>query len=161
MTFQDLKPGSAVYLLHRPAEGGIVAVAGKVTAVSAPHLPPTRDTLHAMQMTVDITVSEDGGTRTYTAPATLATAYAGDGTVIATARDGIVSEAENIKAQCEEELAKTDARRKTLALCERIIIDWCPQEREKRAAEERFSKLETAMTDLCGMIASLVKELKG
>ncbi len=161
MTFKDLKPGNIVYLLHRTPDGGVNVTTGKVTAVSASRFPQTKDTLHAMQMVVDVTISANGNVRTYTTPDNLATAYAGDGTVIATNRDGIISEAETIKAQSEEELAKADARRRTVEQCDAILSEWNPQIREKRAAEERFSKLEIAMSDLKGMMASLVKELKG
>ena len=159
MTFKDLKPGNPVYLLHR--NGDIIAAVGKVTAVSAPRFPQTKDMTQAMQMVVDVTIDESGTTRTYTTPDTLATAYSGDGTVIATTRDGIIREAENIKTQCEEELAKTDLRRRHAEQCERIIAEWNPAIRERKAAEERFAKLETAFNDLKGMVASLVKELKG
>ncbi len=160
MTFRDLKPGSIVYLMHRPAEGGVVAVTGKVTAVSAPRFPQTKDALHAMQMVVDVTISENGEGRTYTTPDNLTTAYAGDGTVIATTREGIVNEVETIKAQCEEELAKVDSRRRTMEQCDRIIMEWNPELKEKRANEERLCKLESSMTDLKSMLSGLIKELK-
>lgn len=159
MTFKDLKPGNPVYLLHRKDD--ITAAVGKVTAVSAPRFPQTKDMTQAMQMVVDVTIDENGTTRTYTTPDTLATAYSGDGTVIAATRDGIIREAENIKTQCEEELAKTDLRRRHCNQCEQIIAEWNPAIRERKAAEERFAKLETAFNDLKGMVASLVKELKG
>lgn len=159
MTFKDLKPGNAVYLLYR--KENITATTGKVTSVSAPRFPQTKDMTQVMQMVVDVTINNGNTARTYTVPDTLAVAYAGDGTVIATSKEGIVREAENIKAQCEEELTKTEARRRQAEQCDVIITEWNPQVRERRATEERFSKLETAMSDLKGMMASLVKELKG
>lgn len=159
MTFKDLKPSNPVYLLHR--NDNITAIVGKVTAVSVPRFPQTKDITQAMQMVIDVTIDENGNSRTYTTPDTLTTAYAGDGTVIATTRDDIIREAENIKTQCEEELAKTDLRRRQCDQCEQIITEWNPAMRERKAAEERFTKLETAFTDLKSMVASLVKELKG
>ena len=159
MTFKDLKPGNPIYLLHR--KDNIIALMGKVTAVSAPRFPQTKDMTQAMQLIVDVTIDENGTTKTYTTPDGLSLAYSGDGTMIATTREDIIREVENIKTQCEEELAKTGLRRRQAEQCEHIITEWNPAMREKKASEERFAKLETAMADLKGMITSLVKELKG
>lgn len=159
MLFKDLKIGYQVYTLHK----GVILKAGvgKIIAISPSRFPQTQGNLQAMQMVVDITIEEDGQSRTYTMPDSLSVSYAGNELVIATEREGILKEVESIKALNEDELSKIEARRQTVSECEKILTEWNPQFKEKRETEERFAKLETSMTDLKGMLSSLIKELKG
>lgn len=161
MTFKDLKPGYTVYMLHK--DGNVRLSTGKVTAVSAPRFPQpsTANLMQTMQMVVDVTIDADGQSRTYTTPDTLSITYAGDTLSIATEREPMVKEIEAMKAQAEEELSKTEHRRTIVAQCETILTEWNPVFKEKRATEERFSKLETSMTDMKNMLSGLIKELKG
>lgn len=114
-----------------------------------------------MQMVVDITIEENGASKTYTTPDSLSVTYAGNELVITTEREGILKEVESIKAQNEDELSKVNARRNTVSECETILAEWNPQFKERRETEERFTKIETSMTDLKGMLSDLIKELKG
>lgn len=117
--------------------------------------------MQTMQMVVDVTIETDGQSRTYTTPDTLAITYAGDALAIATEREPMIKEIEAMKSQAENELAKTDKRRAIVAQCETILTEWNPAFKEKRDTEERFSKIETSMTDLKSMLSGLIKELKG
>lgn len=159
MLFKDLKIGYQVYILHKGAN--IKVETGKVTAISPPRFPQTQGNFQAMQMVVDVTIVENGQSKTYTTPDALSVTYAGDELVIATERDGILKEVELIKSHNEDELAKVNARRTAVAECEKILTEWNPQFKEKRETEERFAKLETSMTDLKSMLSGLIKELKG
>lgn len=159
MLFKDLKAGYQVYILHKGEN--IKVNTGKVTAVSPPRFPQTQGNFQAMQMVVDVTIEEGGTSKTYTTPDSLSVTYAGNELVIATEREGILREIETIKAHNEEELAKVAARKGIVAECEKILTEWNPQFKEKRATEERFAKLETSMTDLKSMLSGLIKELKG
>ena len=161
MTFRDLKPGYPVYLLHKT--DGVRLTTGKVTAVSTPRFPQptTNNIMQTMQMVVDVTIEADGQSRTYTTPDTLAITYAGDALAIATEREPMIKEIEAMKSRAEDELAKTDKRRAIVAQCETILTEWNPAFKEKRDTEERFSKIETSMTDLKSMLSGLIKELKG
>lgn len=159
MLFKDLKIGYQVYILHKGDD--IKVEVGKVTAVSPPRFPQTQGNFQTMQMVIDVTIEENGESRTYTTPDSLSVTYAGNELVIATEREGILKEVETIKAHNEDELAKVTTRRAVVEQCERVLTEWNPQFKEKRETEERFSKLETSMADLKGMLSGLIKELKG
>jgi hypothetical protein len=159
MLFKDLKTGYQVYILHRGTD--IKVGVGKVMAVSPPRFPQTQSNFQAMQMVVDVTIEENGESKTYTTPDSLSVTYAGNELVIATEREGILKEIEAIKARNEEELLKVSIRKATVAECEKILAEWNPQFKEKRETEERFAKIETSMTDLKSMLSDLLKELKG
>ena len=159
MLFKDLKTGYQVYILHKRED--IRVDVGKVTAVSPPRFPQTQGNFQAMQMVVDVTIEENGASKTYATPDSLSVTYAGNELVIATEREGILREIETIKAHNEDELSKVAARRAVVAKCEKILTEWNPLFKEKRENEERFAKLETSMTDLKSMLSGLIKELKG
>lgn len=160
MTFKDIKPGYKVYMLHK--DDGIQLSIGKVTAVSTPRFPQrsANNLMQTMQMVVDVTIDEEGQSRTYTIPDSLTITYAGDTLVIATERDPMLKEIEVVKAQAEDELSKTEYRRKLVSQCEAVLSEWNPIFKEKRDTEERFAKLETSMSDLKNMLSGLIKELK-
>ena len=159
MLFKDLKVGYPVYILHK---GNSLRVEiGKVAAISPSRFPQTQGNFQTMQMVVDITIEENGASKTYTTPDSLSVTYAGNELVITTEREGILKEVESIKAQNEDELSKVNARRNTVSECETILAEWNPQFKERRETEERFTKIETSMTDLKGMLSDLIKELKG
>lgn len=158
MLFKDLKIGYQVYILHKGED--IKVCVGKVTAVSPPRFPQTQSNFQAMQMVIDITIEEEGASKTYTTPDSLSVTYAGSDLVIATERDGILREIETIKAHNEDELSKVAHRRMVVNQCEKILSEWNPVFKERRETEERFNKLETSMTDLKSMLSGLIKELK-
>lgn len=157
MLFKDLKAGYPVYIFHKDGEKRITQ--GKVTAISPSHLPPT-PTMQTMQMVVDVTIDDGGLSRTYTIPDNISVTYAND-LVLSTDRDGVIREVEILKNQCAEELAKIEEYKKAVSECEKILSEWNPVFREKRETEERFSKLETSMSELKSMMAGFIKELKG
>ena len=78
-----------------------------------------------------------------------------------TDRDGVIREVEILKNQCADELAKIEEYKKAVSECEKILSEWNPVFREKRETEERFSKLETSMSELKSMMVGFIKELKG
>lgn len=157
MLFKDLKIGYPVYIFHKDGEKRITQ--GKVTAISPSRLPQT-PSLQTMQMVVDVTIDDGGSSRTYTIPDNLSVTYSNN-LVLSTDRDGVIREVEILRNQCADELAKIDEYRKSVSECEKILTDWNPVFREKRETEERFSKLETSMSDLKSMMSGLIKELRG
>lgn len=158
MIFKELRPGYQVYVLRKDAEGINVST-GKVVTISPPRFPQAQGNFQAMQMVVDVTIEERGASRTYTTPDSLSVTYAGNELVIATERDGILREVENIKTQNEGELSKTEQRRTTVAQCEKILMEWNPALAEKKRQEERIGTLEKGMGELKEMIRTLVNKL--
>lgn len=157
MLFKDLKIGYPVYIFHKDGEKRITQ--GKVTAISPSRLPQT-PSLQTMQMVVDVTIDDGGSSRTYAIPDNTSVTYT-NGLVLSTDRDGVIREVEILRNQCADELAKIDEYRKSVSECEKILAEWNPVFREKRETEERFSKLETSMSDLKSMMSGLIKELRG
>lgn len=157
MLFKDLKIGYPVYIFHKDGEKRITQ--GKVTAISPSRLPQT-PSLQTMQMVVDVTIDDGGSSRTYAIPDNTSVTYT-NGLVLSTDREGVIREVEILKNQCADELAKIEEYRKSVSECEKILTEWNPVFREKRETEERFSKLETSMSDLKSMMSGLIKELRG
>ena len=157
MLFKDLKIGYPVYIFHKDGEKRITQ--GKVTAISPSRLPQT-PSLQTMQLVVDVTIDDGGSSRTYAIPDNTSVTYT-NGLVLSTDREGVIREVEILRNQCAEELAKIEDYRKSVSECEKILTEWNPAFREKRETEERFSKLETSMSDLKSMMSGLIKELRG
>lgn len=157
MLFKDLKIGYPVYIFHKDGEKRITQ--GKVTAISPSRLPQT-PSLQTMQMVVDVTIDDGGSSRTYAIPDNTSVTYS-NGLVLSTDREGVIREVEILRNQCADELAKIEEYRKSVSECEKILTEWNPVFREKRETEERFSKLETSMSDLKSMMSGLIKELRG
>ena len=157
MLFKDLKIGYPVYIFHKDGEKRITQ--GKVTAISPSRLPQT-PSIQTMQLVVDVTIDDGGSSRTYAIPDNTSVTYT-NGLVLSTDREGVIREVEILRNQCAEELAKIEDYRKSVSECEKILAEWNPAFREKRETEERFSKLETSMSDLKSMMSGLIKELRG
>ena len=157
MLFKDLKIGYPVYIFHKDGEKRITQ--GKVTAISPSRLPQT-PSIQTMQLVVDVTIDDGGSSRTYAIPDNTSVTYS-NGLVLSTDREGVIREVEILRNQCADELAKIDEYRKSVSECEKILTEWNPAFREKRETEERFSKLETSMSDLKSMMSGLIKELRG
>lgn len=157
MLFKDLKIGYPVYIFHKDGEKRITQ--GKVTAISPSRLPQT-PSVQTMQLVVDVTIDDGGSSRTYAIPDNTSVTYT-NGLVLSTDREGVIREVEILRNQCADELAKIDEYRKSVSECEKILTEWNPVFREKRETEERFSKLETSMSDLKSMMSGLIKELRG
>ena len=157
MLFKDLKIGYPVYIFHKDGEKRITQ--GKVTAISPSRLPQT-PSIQTMQLVVDVTIDDGGSSRTYAIPDNTSVTYS-NGLVLSTDREGVIREVEILRNQCAEELAKIEEYRKSVSECEKILTEWNPVFREKRETEERFSKLETSMSDLKSMMSGLIKELRG
>lgn len=157
MLFKDLKIGYPVYIFHKDGEKRITQ--GKVTAISPSRLPQT-PSIQTMQLVVDVTIDDGGSSRTYAIPDNTSVTYT-NGLVLSTDREGVIREVEILRNQCAEELAKIEEYRKSVSECEKILTEWNPVFREKRETEERFSKLETSMSDLKSMMSGLIKELRG
>lgn len=161
LQFKDLKPNYPVFILNKNGEKKIHQ--GKVINVSP---SATQNNMMQMQMISDVTIECNGVTRTYSIPDSLTVTYSSD-LVIATEIAGILQEVQVLKRQCEEELSKSDERKKDLKEYEKILSDWDPSLREKMETnerfekiDERFNKMETSITDLKTTILDMVKGIK-
>jgi len=166
MLFKELKPNFTTYHLHRG--GDKVSVnQGKVTNVSQPRIPTPQNPALPMPGTfaqtatlvVDVTIDENGETKTYTIPETLDVTYAGNDHVIATTREKILSEVEAMKNRADEVINSLHHNEAISDACEEILENWNPAIREKRQTEERMVSMETRIDKVTMMMETLLKKL--
>jgi len=156
MTFKDVKAGYLVYLLHRK-DNEIKVTTGKVTAVSLPRIQVPQQFVPAQtqQLVVDVTIDDEGITKSYTIPETHTTTYAGNDLVLSTTKDGILREVEAMKASAEEVLASVDKNKAVVSSCDKILTEWNPVFKEKKETEERFGKIENALSDMSNILKAI------
>lgn len=166
LLFKDLKQGYPVYVLHK--DNGLRVTVGKVTYVSPPRFAKNPSNLQQIPMELDVSIEDEGRTRTYVVPDSLSATLAETGVLIFTEREGLIKEVEAIKSNAEDELAKREMRESIVKDCDSILVEWNPALKEKKETEERLSGLESSISDVRGsvskiegMISSLMKELKG
>lgn len=155
MTFKDIKQGYPVYLLHKGEE--MKASQGKVITMTQPRFPQ-QYTGQALGMVVDVTIEENGTNKTYTMPADSSVVSAGN-TVLSTDREGILREVEAMKAESEDVLSSMEKHSARAEACEKILTEWNPQLAEKKKQEERIGSLESGMSELKGMVKTLIDKL--
>lgn len=155
MTFKDIKQGYPVYMLHK--EEDLKAGQGKVVTMTQPRFPQQYSG-QALAMVVDITIEENGANKTYTMPADSSVVSAGN-TVLSTDREGILREVEAMKAESEDVLASMEKHKARAENCEKILTEWNPQLAEKKRQDERIGTLESGMSELKGMVKTLIEKL--
>lgn len=164
MQFKDIKQNYPVYILDKQE---LTYTQGKVVSVSFPRLdtnkmsqmPSVTNPMASTQMVVDVTIEANGKTATYTIPESLAITYTGN-LVLSTDKDGISREVEALKASAEQVLASVDHQKEVLEKATSLLAQLSPSYREKKETEERFTKLESSVSDIKSMIENFVKEFK-
>lgn len=160
MTFKEARKGYTVYMLEK--KDGMSVSAGQVTAdVCAPHYPQTA-LLGAMQptgMVVDVTISWDGKSGTFSIPEGSSVASAGTLTICAD-RASMLREVEAVKAACEEKLRGMPACEKTKADCERVLTEWNPALAEKKRQDERIMQIESKLDGFGQMLKGFIDEFR-
>jgi peptidoglycan hydrolase CwlO-like protein len=110
-------------------------------------------------MVVDITVEIEGASKTYTLKDSTEVGYT-DTQVISGERSLILKEVESMKNQSEEALKQVDLHKERVDKCNKLIMEFSPELREKKLMDERISSLENSVTELANSIKSLVDEFK-
>ena len=106
-------------------------------------------------MVVDVTIEAEGATRTYTIPESSSVAYAGT-LVISTDRDGVVREAESIKAAAQDALSKVEHYRDAVDKCDALLEEWNPALAEKREQERRIGGIENEVKNLGTLVREFI-----
>lgn len=158
MTFKELKPNYAVFILHK---NDVRYAQGKVVSVSNPRFQNGMGMSFGQtnQQVVDVTIDENGEQLTYTIPETLDVTYA-NGLVLATSKEKIQYEVEMMKNRAEELIANVDKNKQIVTNCEKILADINPALKDKQKTEERFTALEENMGKMSALIEQLVKKLE-
>jgi len=162
MLFKDIKQNYPVYILDK-AE--MTFQQGKVVSVSLPRMNMQNNTptafgqLPQTVMLVDVTIETSGRTATYSIPENLSVTYAGN-LVLSTDKDGISREVEAAKNSAEQALKQVEQQRKIVERSTALLSELNPVYREKKETEERFSKIETSVSEMKNMLAGFIKEFK-
>ncbi len=153
MTFKEIKQGYPVYILDKEK---LTVKQGKVVNTSFPRIDNQPS---GRLMVVDITIDMDGHNAVYTMPEDSAVVYANN-LILSTEQHCLAVEVEKMKADAEKILSSVDTQRKIIAAADNLLIQLNPSFKEKRETEERFTKIESSMADLKGMLSDLLKEFK-
>lgn len=154
MLFKDMKQGYTVYFLDKESVRGYQ---GKVVSVAVPRYdaPIFGQQSQPSGMVVDVTIEAEGATRTYTIPESSSVAYAGT-LVISTDRDGVVREAESIKAAAQDALSKVEHYRDAVDKCDALLEEWNPALAEKREQERRIGGIENEVKNLGTLVREFI-----
>lgn len=163
MIFKELKSGYPIYLLERST---MRYEQGKVMNVGTPH-PDVSQVASTLPMggygklLVDVCVqTTDGKQNTYSFADTEQTAYAGS-LLLATSKDGVISEVTALKSQAEAALSKVDEQRDMVTKCEALLRELDTAYKERQATEARFEKLEGNMGDVKDTLKLILSKLNG
>lgn len=159
MYFKELKPNYIVHILCKGDE--LKYTQGKVVSVSAPRFQPA-DMKTGYQnfgnTVVDVTISTDEGTNTYTMMDNITITYTTD-KVLSTDKEGIVKELQSIKNTCEEVLNSVEANKKKLATCNTLLSELDTDFKIKKENDERMSKLENNIESLNHTLHQILQKL--
>lgn len=155
LLFKDVKKGYPVYFFNREE---VKAYQGRVVSVSAPRYDMQMNQT-AAPMVVDVTIEEDGGTKTYTISENATITFAGN-IALSTERDGIIREVEAIKAQREEAIEREKKNHEDLDKCVSILENWNPALAEKRRQDERINNIEQEVRSIGAQLQNFFAEMK-
>lgn len=165
ITFKEIKRGFPVFILHKNGEN-VKAAEGKVTNVSDPHMPqnnPFSSTSPSsfsqmQQLMIDVTIEEEGETKTYCIPENLSVTYAGD-IILATERDGIIREVQALISQDDEHIKAVPMHEKRRAACSSILEQWDTAYKERKDNDKRFKGIEKCISGLDNRMGGLENKL--
>lgn len=147
--FKDLKQGHTVHFFNRKTaeyQQGIIA--------SDPSLPHYQT--GQLTMIVDVPITINSETKTYSIPETLSTTYYGD-TCISTDIASILSEIDQLSNQADSALAAIPTWEKVKQQCSDLRDSLNPEVREKKLIDQRMTKLEENVTSLTDMFRQFMQ----
>lgn len=144
MMFRDAKAGDTLYVYDRTS---ISLRMDKIVSVSAPKLDKAN---MANGMVVDVVIDNT----TYTLKDTSNVGYTGN-LIISTEKSSILSEVEAQKTNNEAQIARVDQLKAELPRLESVIDSLSPERKEKKAQEERLTRLEGSIGNLEDSIGRL------
>lgn len=140
MTFKDLKQGDTLYVIDKAnAEAKI----GKINSIIlSPGLQPGQ-----IGIFKDVNIALGNTNKTYTVNQDWDTALADNqNTVITPNMDRALTEIKDIKKTCEDIVSHIDKYKENVKKCDKLLAELDPSFKEKQAYEQRFSKIEDAIT---------------
>ena len=153
MLFKDLKTNYPVYIFDKATTS---VQEGKVVNTGLPHFDLNQPSYS--RMVTDVTIKVGDITKTYTFKDDSDIGYA-DNLVISPNRDVILREVESVKDQSEQILEQIDLHKTTVDKCNKILSEFNPVFKEKKETEQRFSQLESSVTDIKTMLSNIMNTI--
>lgn len=153
MLFKDLKTNYPIYIFDKAVTS---VQEGKVVNMGLPHFDLNQPSYS--RMVTDVTIKVGDITKTYTFKDDSDTGYA-DNLVISPNRDVILREVESVKDQSEQILEQVDLHKTTVDKCNKILSEFNPVFKEKKETEQRFSQLESSVTDIKTMLSNIMNTI--
>lgn len=153
MLFKDLKTNYPVYIFDKAVTS---VQEGKVVNTGLPHFDLSQPSYS--RMVTDVTIKVGDITKTYTFKDDSDIGYA-DNLVISPSRDVILREVESVKDQSEQILEQVDLHKTTVDKCNKILSEFNPVFKEKKETEQRFSQLESSVTDIKTMLSNIMNTI--
>ena len=148
--FKDLKQGHTVHFFNRKTadyQQGIIA--------SDPSLPHYQATMPTMVVDVPITINNE--TKTYSIPETLSTTYYGD-TCISTNISDILREIDQLANQADAAIAAVPKWEDIQQKCADLRDNLNPEIKEKKLLDQRMTKLENNMSNMTDMFQKFMEK---
>ena len=148
--FKDLKQGHTVHFFNRKTAEytqGIIA--------SDPSLPHYQATMPTMVVDVPITINNE--TKTYSIPESLSTTYYED-TCISTNISDILREIDQLSNQADAAIAAVPKWEDIQQKCSDLRDTLNPEIKEKKLLDQRMTKIESNMSDMKDMFKQFMEK---
>lgn len=160
--FKDIRTGYPVHVLTRFEDGTMDYLQCNVVNVAPPYFPPPPSangqfptpmtfnpgSQNTYNRVIDITIQLKEKTKTYTVGENSCLSEAPGGILLATERDLIIKEVENIKSKATSELKRVPILETEILCCDTILESIDPSVMEKKEMDDRLKKLEKGYSDI-------------
>lgn len=161
MTFSNLRSGNQIFVLHREATPYLEI--GQVINVTAP-MPMFNQFASPTNYAVDVTAKVGDSNITYSKlPSNAEVAdWGGNGNmVVATTRDAMNAELNNLRQKSLEVLQSVDYHKETLKVVDKILQQLNPEYAEKAVQQEEIQQLKKQLADMSTSLNEIMSHLKG
>ena len=171
MLFKDIKPNHTVYIVNQQE---VTMTKGQITNISYPYIRDTRNPTQQIpnpfsqvnplnsERVLDITISMEGRSATYSIPENVSVAFANN-LVIATDIEGITKELQSMNTSAAQFLNSVDHQKEVqqeiFNKTRDILAEIDPVSKEKQAIDHRFNTLESNMNNMRNDIAHMSKSI--
>lgn len=150
MTFKELKEQSPIYVLDKNL---VNVTKGKVVSIK----PGKTNPQMLGGFILEFTIEYNGITQVFAIPDHLSVTYTGNNLILSTDSQGLIPELDKIIKDNENILNNIDSIKSGITKAKNLKMDLDPSYKEKQQTEERFSKIESSITEIKDMLQQLIK----
>lgn len=162
MTFKDIKTNNTVFILDK---NNLKVIPAKVTNVSQPKIDmskPNNCGISGTTLIVDVDLSIEGKTVSYSIPENLEITYTNNGLVLSTDPNKLVNEVNILHQEAKDQLGKVEYYQKVIKKIPDLMAELNPQLKEKQETDRRLNTMESSISTMQSDISkmtSLVEKL--